>query len=56
MKIRSTWHEALFVGFGGRLVRVEPGDVLDVPDECADLLEQNNGAKFAAVTPSKKPE
>lgn len=54
MKIRCTWHEALHINAGGRMVTVNPGDVVEVGDECADLLVQNGGTKFAAVTPPKK--
>ena len=54
MKIRSTWHEALFVPVRGRLTRVNPGDVVDVDDGATDLLTQNDGTKFEAVTPPKK--
>lgn len=54
MKIRSTWHEPLAVNVGGRLATVNPGDVVEVGDECADLLIQNGGTKFEAVTPPKK--
>jgi len=54
VKIRSTWHEPVYLTLNGAPVRVNPGDVVEVPESCADLLEQRGGKLFALVTPPKK--
>ena len=56
MKIRCTWHEPVFVQVSGRLVKAGPGDVIEVPAECADLLEQRGGHLFELVSPPRSPK
>lgn len=56
MKIRSTWHETLFLDLGGRLVKVDPGEVVEVEEDHADLLEQNDGTKFVHADKAPSPK
>lgn len=63
MKIRSTWPEPVFINLNHDedptlLVKVDPDEVIDVPDTAADLLDQREGTMFtlADKVTTKKAE
>ncbi len=47
MKIRNVWYEPLDLVLERGLVRVHPDEVVDVPDECEDLLTARDGTMWA---------
>jgi hypothetical protein len=49
MRLRNTLDEPQWVNVNGGLIRVDPGEVADLPDTCSDLLDRPGWAAAAAT-------